>query len=219
MRLQPLVLIAALAAFASLPVARGADVVVDAKRRAAAELMRDGKLSEAVSLINEVLNIDNTNYRDYLLRARAYDKLNKASDTVESYNRVLELLANSAGSAEERQVKAEADKRIKALDAQVIKIRGAEDEFLKKLDILERDAIAARDIPAVRRIFRLKAGVYKAGGPRDPPGGEVVMAQAGQNRDFVGKAGVTYPIRAVRAYQIRPGLESTPPRVGTHAAD
>src|SRR5258705_8799935 len=197
MRLLPVLLIAALAALLSRPAARGADVVVDAKRRAAAELLRDGKLSEAISLINEVLNSDNTNYRDYLLRARAYDKLNKASETVESYNRVLELLANSAGNAEERQVKAEADKRIKVLDAQINKIRGAEDEFLKKLDILEREAIAARDIPAVRRIFRLKTGVYKAGGRRDRAGIEVVMAQAWQNSEFVVKAGVTYRIRAV----------------------
>ena len=219
MRLQHVLLIAALAAFASPPVARGADVVVDAKRRAAAELMRDGKLSEAISLINEVLNSDNTNYRDYLLRARAYDKLNKASDTVESYNRVLELLANSAGNAEERQVKAEADKRIKVLDAQINKIRGAEDEFLKKLDILEHEAIAARDIPAVRRIFRLKAGVYKAGGRRDRAGIEVVMAQAWQNSEFVVKAGVTYRIRAVGTYQIRPGLESTADGVGTQSAN
>jgi tetratricopeptide (TPR) repeat protein len=217
-RLQPVLLIAALA-FLWLPTAGGADVVVDAKRRAASELMRDGKVSEAVSLINEVLKVDNTNYRDYLLRARAYDKLNKASDAVESYYRVLDLLSNAAGNAEERQLKAEADKRIKVLDAQIMKIRGAEDEFLKKLDILEREAIAARDIPAVRRIFRLKAGIYKAGGRRDRAGVEIVMAQAWQNSDFVVKAGVTYRIRAVGTYQIRPGLESTADGVGTQSGN
>jgi tetratricopeptide (TPR) repeat protein len=219
-RLQAGVLIAAAAVvFGSVSAARGADVVVDAKRRAAVELMRDGKVSDAVSLINEVLKADNTNYRDYLLRARAYDKLNKASDAVESYNRVLELLPNSSGGAEERSVKAEADKRIKILDAQVIKIRNAEEEFIKKLDVLEREAIAARDIPAIRRIFRLKGGIYKAGGRRDRTGLEIVMAHGWQNTDFVVKAGVTYRIRAAGTFQIRPGLESTADGTGTQSGN
>src|SRR5438874_5295603 len=217
-RMQAALLIASVA-LGSIAQVRGADVVVDAKRRAASQLMRDGKVNEAVLLINEVIKGDTTNYHDYLLLARAYDKLNKATDAVESYNHVLDLLANSAGNAEERQVKTEADKRIKVLDAQGIKIRSAEDEFIKKLDGLEREAIAARDIAAVRRIFRLKAGIYKAGGRRDRIGVEIVMAHGWQNTDFVVKAGVTYRIRAAGIFEIHPGLESTADGVGTQSAN
>ena len=174
------------------PSVRAADAVTDAKRRAASELMRDGKVAEAIALTQEVVKADASNYRDHLLLARAYDKMNKTAEAVVSYRRVLELL----GPTDDRAVRVEAERRLKVLDLQTAKIQAAEDEFLKKLDALEREAIAAKDVAAVRRIFRLKAGCYKAAGRTDRIGVEVKVAESWQDAGMSLIAGRTYRIRA-----------------------
>jgi tetratricopeptide (TPR) repeat protein len=202
-RLKGVILILLLAL---MPAVRAADAVTDAKRRAASELMRDGKVAEAISLTQEVVKADGANYRDHLLLARAYDKMNKGSEAVVSYRRVLELL----GPSDDRAVRAEVERRLKVLDVQTAKIQAAEDEFLKKLDGLEREAIAAKDLAAVRRIFRLKAGCYKAAERRDRIGVEILQVETWQDGGIIIQAGRTYRVRAAGVFQVRPGVDCTP---------
>jgi tetratricopeptide (TPR) repeat protein len=184
----------------------GADALVDAKRKAAADLIRDGKTADAIALTLEVLKADPDNYRDHLLLARAYDKQNKQADAAEQYRRVLATLA----PADDRAVRAEAERRLKVLDVQMIKIQAAEDEFLKKLDALERDAIAAKDAAAVRRVFRLKGGLYNATDRRDRRGFEVVAGMAWQDTGLTVTAGHAYRVRAVGTFHVKQGVDSTP---------
>src|SRR5258707_9520274 len=117
--------------------------------------------------------------------------------------RVLELLRSSDDRAE----RAEVERRLKVLDLQTAKIQAAEEEFLKKLDGLEREAIAAKDLAAVRRIFRLKAGCYKAAERRDRAGVEVLQAETWQDGGIVMQAGRTYRVRAAGVFQVRPGVD------------
>jgi tetratricopeptide (TPR) repeat protein len=200
------VILSVLLVVLATPAARAADAVTEAKRRAASELMRDGKLAEAVALTQEVVKADPANYRDHLLLGRAYDKLNKSSEAVASYRRVLELL----GPNDDRAVRAEVERRLKVLDVQTAKIQALEEEFFKKLDALEREAIAAKDTPAVRRVFRLKSGIYKASERRDRVGVEINAAESWQDGGIILQAGRTYRIRAVGVYQIHAGVDCTP---------
>lgn len=187
------------------PAARASDAVTEAKRRAASELMRDGKVAEAIALTQEVVKADAANYRDHLLLGRAYDKLNKGSEAVASYRRVLDLL----GPNDDRAVRAEVERRLKILDAQMIKIQAAEDELLKKLDALEREAIAARDSRAVERIWKLKGGVWSAQGLKDRACCEILAAAEWQTCGLSIIKGRTYRIRAVGEWDITPGLHCT----------
>jgi tetratricopeptide (TPR) repeat protein len=205
-RMGGVILSALLAVFFLIPAARASDAVTEAKRRAASELMRDGKLAEAVALTQEVVKADPANYRDHLLLGRAYDKLNKSSEAVAAYRQVLELL----GPNDDRSVRAEVERRLKVLDVNTGKIQAAEDEFLKKLDTLERDAIAAKDVTAVRRIFRLKAGVYKAADRRDRVGVEILQKDPWQETGIVLQGGRTYRVRAAGIFQVHPGVDCSP---------
>jgi tetratricopeptide (TPR) repeat protein len=174
------------------------DDVTDAKRRAAAELARQGKNADAVALLHEVVKIDPDNYKDHLALARAYDKLNKAPEAVVAYHRVLDLLSGS----DDRAARLEAERRLKVLDAQGIKIQAAEEEFLKKLDTLEREAIAARDMRAVEQVFRLKGGVWWAQGRKDAVGFEVQASGEWQACPMVVRQGVSYHLRAAGTWRI-----------------
>jgi tetratricopeptide (TPR) repeat protein len=187
-------------------VARASDAVTEAKRRAASELTRDGKLAEAIALTQEVVKVDPTNYRDYLLLGRAYDKLNKSSEAVAAYRHVSELL----GPSDDRAVRAEIERRLKVLDVQNAKVQAVEEEFLKKVEALEREAIVAKDMTAVRRIFRLKAGIYQASERRERAGVEVNAAERWQDGGIVVQAGRTYRIRAAGVYHVHAGVDCTP---------
>jgi tetratricopeptide (TPR) repeat protein len=204
--LLPLLLIALLCAAVAAPARGAADALVEAKRKAAADLMRDGKTADAISLISEVTKADPGNYKDYLLLARAYDKAGKAAEAVEAYRKMMDL----PGAAEDRVARPEAERRLKALDAQSGKIKAAEEEFLKKLDQLERESIAAKDARAVRHVFRLKGGIYRAGDRKDRTGYEVAAGPGWQDTGFVVRAGKTYKIRAVGTFTVKPGLDSGP---------
>src|SRR5437016_4623190 len=65
-----------------------ADAVLDAKRRAAAQLLHDGKPAEAIALLEEVTKATDTAYADHLLMARASEKLGQTSDALRHYRRV-----------------------------------------------------------------------------------------------------------------------------------
>jgi tetratricopeptide (TPR) repeat protein len=182
--------------------AGAADGVTDAKRRAAAELIKQGKNADAVALLHEVVKADPDNYRDHLALARAYDKLNKSPEAVAEYHRVLELLSGN----EDRAARLEADRRLKVLDALGIKILAAVEEFLKKLDTLEREAIGARDMRAVEQVFRLKAGVWSAQRRKDAMGFEVHATEAWQAAPITLERGRRYRVRAAGTWTVNGGL-------------
>jgi tetratricopeptide (TPR) repeat protein len=175
---------------------RASDGVTEAKRHAAAELVKQGKNTEAIALLNEVIKVEPDNYKDHLALARAFDKLNKTPQAVTAYRRVLEL-AN-----QDRPARLEAERRLKVLDAQGIKIQTAEEDFLKKLDTLERESIAARDMHAVEQVFRLKAGVWAAQGRKDATGFEVQASGEWQVCPLVVRQGASYHLRAAGTWQI-----------------
>jgi tetratricopeptide (TPR) repeat protein len=206
-----------LALFTRAPAGRAADALVDAKRRAAAELMKDGKAADAVAMLREVVQSDPAQYKDHLQLARAYDRLSRHADAAEAYHRAADLLATA--KFDDRPAKAEIDRRLKVLDAQTSKVVAAEDEFLKKLDALERDAIAARDTRAVERIFRLRGGVWAAQGRKDAMGIEIAA-----NSDWKGGAmevqeGVTYRVRAAGTWTLYTGVRCTPDGTDTLPAN
>jgi tetratricopeptide (TPR) repeat protein len=181
------------------------DAVTDAKRRAAADLMKEGKTTDAIALIDEVLKADPTNYKDHLLLARGYDKLNKAQEAVDSYHRVLELLNGN----EDRLAKAEAERRLKVLDGQSGKIQAAEDEFLKKLDILEHDAIAAKDMLALQHVFALRGGLWNARGRKEGFGVDLPATAEWLDSCAIVKKGVKYHVRAAGYWTLNGNIRCT----------
>lgn len=174
-----------------------AEPIEDAKRKAASDLMRDGKTLEAVALIQEVIAGDATNYRDHLFLARAHDKLNNANDAVRAYQSVLSLASAAATGSDERAARAEAERRLRVLDQATAKVRGAAEDFLKRLDVLDKEAMSARDARAAELVFRLKAGVYRAAGRKDAGGAEVQVAAQWQESGVFVTKGRQYRIRAV----------------------
>jgi tetratricopeptide (TPR) repeat protein len=190
------------------PLAQAGDGVMDAKRKAAADLMKEGKTAESIALIGEVIKADPENYKDHLLLARGYDKMNKTTDASEHYRQVLALIASN--NIEDRASKVEAERRLKVLDLQMNKIQAAEDEFMKKLEQLEREAIAAKDTAAVRRIFRLKGAISMSVERADKGTVEIAAERAWQDSGFTCTRGRTYRIRAVGNFIVSPGVASTP---------
>jgi tetratricopeptide (TPR) repeat protein len=202
---QAFVLIAMVVGFVGLPGAKGAatDAVVDAKRRAASDLMKAGKTDEAISLLGEVLKADEKSYKDHLMLGRAYDKVNKPSEAVQSYRRVLELL----GPGEDRAARTEVERRLKVLDAQMLKIQAAEDEFLKKLETLERDAHSANDTRAFVQVLKLKGSVWQASGRPGAGGMDVSSRKDWADSGIVVTAGKRYRIQAIGTWKPNPATE------------
>jgi hypothetical protein len=186
------------------PPAAVAESLGDVKRRAAADLMKEGKVAEAIGLISEVVKAEPENYRDHLLLARAYDRLNKGELAAESYRRVLEL----PGVAEDRAAKSEVERRLKVLDARTAKVQAAEDELLKRLDGFEREAIAAKDMRALHRVFAVRGGIWNARGRKEGFGVDLSAAADWLDGGGVVHKGVTYRVRIAGVWTID-GLRCT----------
>jgi tetratricopeptide (TPR) repeat protein len=184
----------------------GADGVSDAKRRAAADLLRQGRTADAIVLLTEVVIADPGQWRDQIALARAYDKANKTGDAIRAYRRAAEQLA-APSTADERAAAAEADKRLKVLDQQSVKLDAAVEDFLKKLDQLERDAAAARNGSAVDRIWKVRAGAVHG---QDRPGRGACVVQANvdwQSSGFRVVKGARYRVAAHGTWRMSPGPE------------
>lgn len=201
------VLLVCLALTATTTAISAADALADAKRRAAAELLKDGKAAEAAAMLQEVVRADPSQYKDHLQLARAYDKLNRAADAAESYQAAADALATA--KTDDRAARTEVDRRLKVLDPQGSKIAAAESEFLKKLDALERDAVAARDMRALQRVFALRGGVWNARGRREGFGTElpahIEWFDSGANVE----KGVTYRVRAAGYWTLNGSVRCT----------
>lgn len=187
--------------------ASAGDAVTEAKRKAANDLMKEGKTTDAIAMIGEVIKADPENYKDHLLLARAYDKLNKSQLAAEQYRHSLAIMVST--SIDDRASKTEVERRLKVLDLQMNKIQAAEEEFLKKLDLLEREAISARDVAAVRRVFRLKGGIYRAQERHDRGGAEVFAADGWRDAGFDVQVGKGYRVRAVGTFRLSGAGEAT----------
>jgi hypothetical protein len=181
------------------------DVVLDAKRKAAAQLLRDGKVTDAMTILTEVIAADDTLYSDHLLMAHAQDKLGDSAEALAEYRRVLELLSPNPANPDERKARQEADKRVKQADPMAAKIDLAVDDYLRKLDALEREAIAGRNMAALGRIFRLRGMTWQAERVKDRVVAEVAAKGDWQLAGLELRGGQTYHVRAAGTWRVRPG--------------
>jgi hypothetical protein len=201
-RFKGVVLLIGLTLATHVAIAAGpaSDTITDAKRRAASELMREGKTADAIAMLEEVLRSDPDQYKDHLQLARALDKLSRPADAAEEYHRAADLIAGR--HIDDRAARAEVERRLRVLDAQTAKIAAVEDELLKKLDALEREAIAAKDMRALQRVFALRGGVWNARGRKEGFGVELPATAEWLDAGAVVEKGVTYRVRAAGYWTI-----------------
>jgi hypothetical protein len=138
-----------------------ADASLDAKRKAGAQFLREGKLQEAAAILREVAASPDADYRDHLTLARAYDRFNRPREAVAAYRKIVSLVSESTRDADEKSARGEAERRLKVLDPVSEKVRQARSRFLKELDGLERDAELAHSDMAQEDIFKLRLALLK----------------------------------------------------------
>jgi hypothetical protein len=124
------------------------------------------------------------------------------------------LLPGAPSALGEKNARQDAEKRLKALDPQAGRIDAAVDEFERKLASLELDAVAARSMPALERLFRLRGALWNADGRKDRAFFEVFASGVWQETSLTVVAHKTYRVRAAGVWQFKglnPGtlLEST----------
>lgn len=196
-------LIVALLASGAIAAAPAVDAgVLEAKRKAAAQLLHDGHYNEALALLGEVTAADDKQYGDHLVMARALEKVGRSNDALRQYKRVMELTSAGAGG-DERAARQEADKRVKQLDPAGVKIDAAIDDFQRKLDALEREAVATRSMSSMERLFKLRATVWQVEGRKDRVGVEVSSKLGWQDTGYEVKKGVAYRVRAAGTWKTR----------------
>jgi tetratricopeptide (TPR) repeat protein len=200
-----------------LPTARAAaDAVTDAKRRAAAELMKDGKNVEAIALLEEVVQVDPDQWKDQLSIARTYDKMNKTTEAAKYYRKALRGVSTATAGAPERAAKVEVERRLKVLDQQSGKIDAAVDDVMKKLTSLEREAEAGKNGDALDRINRLRAALMGADGRDDRGGCELPANRPEWTRTgFIVRKGESYHVSARGAWRLGPRDECGPEGIAT----
>ena len=185
--------------------AASSDAVVDAKRKAAAQLLKDGKFADAISLYNEVVQADPAVFTDHLQLARAHDKLNHSAESIAAYKKVLDLIPITTTNADERAAKSEAERKAKVVavrDTVSGKIETTADEYVKKLDLLEREAISTRNLAALTKIFRLKGSTWVAMGYKDRGYLEVVANLQWQKTNVEVRQGQVYRVRAAGTWTV-----------------
>lgn len=178
------------------------DAVNDAKRKAAAQLFKDGKSADALTLLTEVTKADDTSYADHLMLAHIQEKLGSTPDALREYRRVIELLPGSPSKPDERAARNEADRRVKMMDPMAGKVDSVVEDFQRKLDALEKDAIAARDMVALERIFRLRGKSWEADHLKDRGVIEIQANQGWQSIPIEIKAGTRYHFRAAGTWRV-----------------
>jgi tetratricopeptide (TPR) repeat protein len=181
------------------------DAVLDAKRKAAAQLLRDGKVNDAMTILTEVIAADDTLYSDHLLMAHAQEKLGDSAEALAEYRHVLELLSPNPANPDERKARQEADKKVKQADPMAAKIDAAVDDYLRKLDALEREALAGRNMAALGRIFRLRGMTWQAERVKDRAVAEIQAKGDWQPAGLEVRGGQTYHVRAAGTWRVRPG--------------
>jgi hypothetical protein len=92
---------------------------------------------------------------------------------------------------------------VKQLDPMGGKIDAAVDEYLRKLDALEREAIAARSMAGLERIFRLRGMTWEAEKVKEAGFCEVQAHGEWQTTDLTVTQGQTYRVRAAGSWWIK----------------
>lgn len=179
--------------------------VLDAKRKAAAQLFHEGKASDALTLLAEITAIDDMLYSDHMLAAHAQEKLGEWSEATAEYRRVLELLPPNPSNADERQARLEADKKVRQADPMSAKIDGVVDDFFRRLDALDRESIAGRNMSALGRTFRLRGMTWRAEKIKDRAIVEVFAQREWQSAGLEVKENKIYHVRAAGTWRVKAG--------------
>ena len=179
-----------------------ADAVTDAKRKAAIQLLKEGKPADALSLMAEVTKADDTQFSDHLILAHIQEKLGLNQEAMRQYRRVMELVPASSSKADEKAAHAEADRKLKMMDPMAAKTDVVIEDFVRKLDALEKDAIASRNIVALARVFRLRGMTWQADGVTDRGYLEVKANAGWQPVSMDIKPGQRYRIRAAGTWRV-----------------
>jgi tetratricopeptide (TPR) repeat protein len=193
---------------------RAADALVDAKRKAAIDLLKQGKPVEAISIIKEIQASSPGDFRDQLLLCRALDRGNHVDEAAAGWKKLLEMLPSAGGQEEEREARFEAERRIRILDPGAAKLDAALAEFSKKLESLEKDPELARNPATIEHVVRLRAALDMAAGHKNYAICEVTANAPGVWTDtgVMLQAGRTYHIRAFGTWRVnahKPETECT----------
>jgi hypothetical protein len=156
-----------------------------------------------MALMTEVTAVDDGQWGDWMLMAHASEKLNQPAEALGYYRRVLELLPGSPSPADERSARQEAEKKVKQMDPVGPHLEQAVDEFLRKLDALEREAITARSMSAMEAIYRLRGHTWVAAKLKDRGYTQVKAAGDPQDSGFDVIAKHTYHVRAAGTWRVQ----------------
>jgi hypothetical protein len=204
------ILLLAAALLAAGPATRGdADsaALLEAKRRTAMQLSREGKDREAAALLAEITASDSAVARDFLSLAKVQEKLSRTPEALEAYRRVMSMLPAGSASQEERATRAEAQARIKLLDPLGPKIELALDKFTKDLAALEREAEQARNVYAMNRLWRIRGGLSRAESSDERIFAVVTSDWVWQDTGMRVVAGQKYRVRALGGMRLAGDVE------------
>jgi hypothetical protein len=141
-------------------------------------------------------------YKEVLTLARGYDKAGRTSEAVEAYRKLLDVTPADSSAYEIRSVRAEAEKRLKALDRVSGKVDALIEEIMKKIDPLEKEAISVKNATAFVKLARLKVGLLRAQGLVDVCVADVNAKGGWQATGIVLRKGQTYRVRAAGTWRV-----------------
>lgn len=136
--------------------ARAGDAVLDAKRTAAAKLVKDGKSADAQKLYEEIIAQDGSVWSDHYALAKIYDKAGDTDRAAGAYREVAALLRDAAKSSAERTALSDSEKRLKVLDSSMERFETAVKQFYKELDDIAADARKNKNAKLLEKIEALR---------------------------------------------------------------
>jgi tetratricopeptide (TPR) repeat protein len=142
--------------------------ILAVKRNAANKMMQDMQYQDALALELEVVKADPGQYQDHVLLARLYEKLNRDDDAANEYRTILSLISAHTQDRLAAAARTTAEKSLKALDPLGGKIDATVDDFLKKLDEIEKEARAANRTLDVVRLYQIAGAVGRTEGRTEP---------------------------------------------------
>jgi tetratricopeptide (TPR) repeat protein len=191
------------------PFSGASDALLDAKRDAAAKLLKDGKSAEAQKLYEEVVAQDAGTWSDHYALAKLYDKSGDTAKAVEAYRTVKTLLSSNARTGAERSALSDSEKRLDVLDQLSGEIEAATKEFFKALDKIDKDAAKIKDKGAADRTFQLRAAILAAE-PRNGWAAFQVPPNRYVDTGYMLEAGKTYTIEARGKWTVEAGVSCSP---------
>lgn len=211
MKRTPIFLILAMliASVVVAPFSRAGNALLDAKRDAAAKLLKDGKSADAQKLYEEVVAEDASNWSDAYALAKLYDKSGETAKAVEAYRQTVKLLKNNTRTSAERSALAESEKRLDVLDQLSGEIEAATKDFFKALDKIDKDATKIKDKGAADRTFQLRAAILAAE-PRNGWAAFQVPPTHYFGTGYMLETGKHYTIEARGKWTVEAGVSCSP---------